>query len=84
MYESCFSAAAREPSGEAGLVHFEKEPERQWEKLDGMFGGPQEFDIHRITRDEAFTEVKAPEADGGGVGSVYFVKENCDWLIERW
>lgn len=85
-YSRCFTQEAIE-GREAGVERLQGEgAERAWAELEGIFQGPQSFDHLDLSGDgqRASAHVHAPEAEGGGIGSVRFAKDAEGWKVDRW
>ena len=57
---------------------------RAGSELQGVFRGPQELTVERGGGDRAKGHVVAPEAEGGGIGGLTFVREDGRWVIKAW
>ncbi|MCB9743541.1 MAG: hypothetical protein H6741_05900 [Alphaproteobacteria bacterium] len=85
-YQRCFTQAAIEGK-EAGVERLQGEgAERAWAELEGIFRGPLSFDVMDVSGDgqQARAHVLAPEAEGGGIGSLRFVRDAEGWKVDRW
>ena len=82
-YKNCFTDEAIE-RGEPQLKDYERDPDRFWQELQGLFKGPQSIEITMRSDTEAGGSVTAPEADGGGIGGMTFQKINSQWKIQGW
>lgn len=82
LYKKCFSEKALK-IGEAMIEKYEKDPDRFWTQLQEIFQGPQSLQVN-IQGDKAKGSVTAPQAKGGGIGSIGFIKEGEEWKIRAW
>jgi len=84
LYKSCFTGEALE--GEAGLQAHEKDPEPFWAKLAETFRGAQTLVLPDPLPADGKVKgaVEAPEAAGGGIGALVFLKEDGRWKICKW
>ncbi len=82
-YKQCFgpTAIARD---ELGMGRYTSNPDRFWSELEGTFRGPQTLVVEM--REDAFAKgsVTAPEAEGGGIGSIAFERVASGWKIRNW
>lgn len=62
----------------------DEEPEAFWNKLEGVLRPPQELRIKKRSKDMIRGRVHAPNADGGGVGGLTFVRVGDEWKIKAW
>ena len=81
LYRQCFAADSLEREGMASRL--ESDP-AQWEELQAIFRGPQTPVINDQNEERASVSVTAPEAMGGGIGGMRFVKENGRWVVSNW
>lgn len=83
LYKECFTKEAHE-KGESALKKFEKNAAKTWAELNGLFRGPQSIGEREVNGDVTRVRIKAPEAQGGGIGSMRFRKVAGEWKIDNW
>ena len=83
LYKECFTKEAH-AKGESALKRFEKNANKTWTELNGMFRGPQSIGEREVRGDITRVRVKAPEAQRGGIGSMQFRKVAGEWKIDNW
>jgi hypothetical protein len=85
LYRSCWDPTRVEREG--SISKLESNPEL-WEELQGIFKGPQnlksEVEDRRLGADKARFNVEAPEAEGGGIGTLTMVKLDGEWKLYTW
>jgi hypothetical protein len=84
LYRNCWDPERVEREG--SLSKLESNPEL-WEELQGIFKGPQTLKSEkdgRLGADKARFSVAAPEADGGGIGTLTMVNRDGEWKMYTW
>ncbi len=82
-YKQCFGPTAI-TRDELGIGRYTSNPDRFWSELEGTFRGPQTLVVETIEDAFAKGSVTAPEAEGGGIGSIAFERVGGEWKIRAW
>jgi hypothetical protein len=86
LYAQCWDPERLEREGSYSML---QEKPKLWEELQGMFQGPQTLGKGKRSqsadgREKLKFEVDAPEAKGGGIGSMIMILNGENWQMYSW
>lgn len=83
LYKRCWVEESLE--GEGMYTNLKTDPDL-WEELKAIFHGPQTLkETEPMAGATKFkTTVIAPEAEGGGIGTITMILEGEEWRMYRW